>query len=731
MISRQFHVIFFILILTSVRSLCQYTPVQHRAPAEGEIPVSEAGILDIPGATYILMNDISSQKNAFFLGDNVTLDLNGYTVRYADADYRQIYNSGFELGLDGWDVSLAPGAKLVKTSEVHVFLGEKLLSLEAGDVVRSPYVYLPVPERSYFAMCGITGRYWHDMENYPDDEMRLSIYVEDEHGNDVISVNQYRNETRTGCPVENKSPRLGGGFIYAHLTGLPSGKYRIRIKAETDCLIDEVDIRPAMDVGIGIVDNTFPFGHYEHAFNGWPNGTFYDYTGDFSNGQPIDGIPVVKEEGEIIIKNGIIESAVPGILSWGIQSTAANVKIILDNIHTKTSGISSGAANIPWASIRNCRFDSDMPFLIQRHTNLCNVTIRGENPSEVAYSEFFGGQGNLSIRGKNSLVHNNLFRNNQTVTNHYSIMGTGAGSKIYNNRFEPYQGSGIYVSSNTEVFNNLFDIETSPPTCEYGRSRYSTAAIRMGDYHAVPGSPRATGGTRIYNNRIKITAIDYPEPSEYIAMVWGIYYSARGGENYVFDNEFIVNNIDPSSKALAAALYICGGPEYFGGQFFNNRITTNVPAAWIATPYGSASNTKIFDNIIIPLDDAKFETFRMGHGNYLARDIEFRSNLILGQEFDINTTSRDHSYGVYWRLTVRCYDSDGKPANNEYITILDRNSEVVVSGKTDKNGVLAVELPEYEVDGSRRTISSPYTIMAGTTSRKVDLNRNKDILLLN
>lgn len=55
--------------------------------------------------------------------------------------------------------------------------------------------------------------------------------------------------------------------MYAHLNNLPAGKYRVRIKADTDCLVDEIDIRPAMDVGIGIVENTYPIGHYDHLYN--------------------------------------------------------------------------------------------------------------------------------------------------------------------------------------------------------------------------------------------------------------------------------------------------------------------------------------------------------------------------------------------------------------------------------------------------------------------------------
>ncbi len=256
-----------------------------------------------------------------------------------------------------------------------------------------------------------------------------------------------------------------------------------------------------------------------------------------STGKPLASLPQIAGGGIITIKNGTIESGADGIQSWGIQSSAGDVKVKLENLKIKTSGISSGAAYISYANISNCLFDVDMPFLIQRHVNFCSVLIRGENPSEIANCEFIGGQGCLSIKAKHSLVHDNLFKNKQTVTNHYSIMGTGDSSKIYNNRFEPKQGSGIYVSRYTEVFNNVFKIETSPPTCEYGNEEYSTAAIRLGDYHAKPGSPKASVGSRIYGNKIFITANDYPEPEGYIPMAWGIFYSARGGENYVYDND--------------------------------------------------------------------------------------------------------------------------------------------------------------------------------------------------
>ena len=507
-----------------------------------------------PGTTYVLANDITSTTSPIFLGKNVTLDLNGYTIKYANANYRHIANSGFEEGLKGWDVSKAPGAKLVNTADVHVFLGKKLLSLQAGDVITSSYIYLPVANRSYFAMCGITGRFYHDMKKYPDDEMKVSVYVEDEQGNEVKCITKYGDTTMVSCPVEKKSPRLGGGFVYAHFNHLPAGKYRVRIKADTDCLVDEIDIRPAMDVGISIIEKTTPLAHYDQVSAElfppvFP--AFFDYTEDVTTGKPLSSLPQVEGEGSITIKNGVIESGSAGILSWGIQSSASQVKIILENVNIKASGINAQAAYMPQATITHCRFDVSTPFLIQRHTPFLAVTLRGNDPSEVSYSEFYGGQGCLAFQGKNSSIHHNYFVNHQTVTNHYSVMGSGDGSMIFDNRIEPEIGSGVWASGHIDVFNNIIKIKTSPPTCEYGHEEYSTAAVRMADYHKK--NEKGFYGNKVYNNKIYITAINYPSPKEYIPMAWAFYYSVSGADNYVFANEIVVNKVDTSSKALAAA----------------------------------------------------------------------------------------------------------------------------------------------------------------------------------
>src|SRR5690606_5053496 len=271
----------------------QFSETAHRQLEAEEIPVSEPGYYGESGKTYVLVNDISSTGTPIFLGNNVTLDLNGFEITYADAGYEHIPNYSFEDGLVGWDFSKAPNAKIENT-KVQVFVGDKVLRMQSGEEIRSQYITLPVADRSYFAMCGVTKI-----------GMAVSIYVEDENGNIVESTNPYGTSQKVGSPAMNKTVQLGGGFAYAHFRGKPAGKYRIRIKANNNVIIDHMDIRPSLDAGVGIVEKTNTNAHTDHMHAGGYSPAFYDYTADFVNGKPLDGIPVVSglARGTVTIKN--------------------------------------------------------------------------------------------------------------------------------------------------------------------------------------------------------------------------------------------------------------------------------------------------------------------------------------------------------------------------------------------------------------------------------------------
>lgn len=730
--------LFILLFIVGDRCIAQYKPVEHRATQPGEISVTQPGNYGEPGRTYILQNDISSDRSAIFLGKDVTLDLNGYTIRYADGKYNHLPNSGFEEGLKGWDLSKAPGAKLMNTADIHVFVGDKLLSLQAGDEIRSEYIDLPVANRSYIAMCGITGRHFHDslMKQDLRNEMKLSLYVEDEKGNTVKCLTQYRDTAMESAVVENRSPRLGGGFIFAHLNKLPAGKYRMRVKAITDCLLDEIDLRPAFDVGIGIVYETVANGHNDHLYNSKLS-AFFDYTADAKTGLPVEGIPLVKGNGSVTIKNGVIENATTGAISWGVQSTADEVKVILSNVLIKTSGINSIAVDVPQATIVNSRFQVNNPFMINRHgSNFYAVDLRGTRASEVSFSEFFGGQGCLVFKGKHSDIHHNYFVNNQSVTNHYSIMAMGDSSKIFDNRIEPERGSGIeiYTRKYIDIFNNTIRVQSSPPTCEYGREEYSANAIRIADYRALPGAVNGAYGNRVYNNKIFVRAINFSEPKEYIPLAWAFFYSASGGDNDIFGNDIVIEHTAPGTKALSTAFFITGGTKGFGGNFYNNRITSNVPPIWIAGKYGGTINTKIYNNTIIkaPGALADFAPFRMGFDDCkdcIAKSVVLTSNTIENDRFAIDVEGKGHSYAVDWKLKLTVTDKRNKPLSGAEVMILDADKKEIFRGTTSAKGILEKVLTQYSVDGETKKNLSPYTIQSKGATRMVHLDKDLELTI--
>lgn len=698
----------------------QFKQTEHRALTAEEIPVSAPGFYGKAGKTYVLVNDLKSVKSTLFIGKDVTLDLNGYKLTYAEGNYEHVTNYSFERGLEGWDTSKAPNAKIEDT-KVQVMIGDKVLWLKAGEEIASGYIHLPVAERSYFAMCGVSAP-----------EMKVSIFVEDSLGTEIKCLLKYGKDEVVACPAESLSPRLGGGILYAHLSGLPTGRYRVRIKAITDCFIDYVDIRPALDVGIGIAEKIQPWVSYNHLFND-QIGAFFDYAGNDLHTELLKEIPVVTGRGTVTIKNGTIRNGTEGILSWGIQSTANDVVIILDNIKIETSGINTNAVNVPQAVITNCFFNVNNPFIINRHgSSGYGVDLWGKGPSEVSWSDFFGGQGCLVFKGDFSKVHHNFFANRQSVTNHYSIMAMGDSSLIFSNKIIPETGSGIeiYVHRGMEIFDNTISIKASPPTCEYGHSDYSTTALRIADYNQPVGSPNGAYGNRFYNNRIYVTGFDSPEYPDYVPMAWAVFYSASGGENYIFSNEVFVSDSTPSLKNETSAFYIGGGSN--GGIFADNRITANVPAFWVASRYGSAQNVTISGNRIIKSSTGKegYSPIRMGWNQNNAKNILFSSNILEGSGFRIDKTEQEHSYSVLWTLKINATDRSGSPVNDSEVKVINSKGIEVISTRTDENGMIEKQLIEYTVDGKTVTTFSPYTVIFGRKKYVVNLDKNQEINVL-
>ncbi|MFB3890580.1 MAG: hypothetical protein ACE15C_01010 [Phycisphaerae bacterium] len=717
---RRILVSVFVVAALAACAMAQYKQTTPRKPAEGELAVDKPGSYAQAGKTYVLTADVSGEMTPIFLGKDVTLDLNGHTVTFAAGKYEHVPNYGFEDGLKDWDVSKAPGAKVV-SSAVRPMVGAKILELKAGDEIVSQYINLPVADRTYYAMCAVA-----------TDKMKVTINVDDEKGNPITCEFKGGKEKRVSPPEIARSPKLGGGVLFAHIHHMPAGKYRIRIKADTDALIDECDIRPGLDAGVGIVGGIAPYATYNDAIKWYPC-AFFDYCKKDSAGVPVEGIPVIgKEAGTVTIKNGTIRNGTLGMRTLGVQSNAANVTVVLDNVHIANAGINTNSARLSKATLRNCRFEVDTPFIINRH-DTTEMNVHCDSATEVAKCEFLGGQGSFS--GACPDVHDNLFVNGQTVTNHYSI-GPGSGTKIYRNRFEPKIGSGIYIGAGTgiEVYDNVFRIESAPPNCEYRYSGYSTNAIRISDYDTPPTPPEAgkpdkrCRENKVYHNKIFISGKSYPEFERYEPRAYAFFISVGGGTNYIYDNEITIDKKD-NGNARAYAFFVGGSSN--GGQIANNKVTSNCPAAWIGNDYGNAANTVFYGNTFTkaPGTPAGVRPFIMGDGGNSANDIQFFSNSFDGWTdlFEVHTTSL--SYLLGWTLTVKVAGKDGKPAAGAEVVITDKDGKELPRQKTDAKGTVAVRLAQSAYKDGKKVECPSYTVKCGAAEAKVEMTKDQEVTL--
>jgi len=218
--------------------------------------------------------------------------------------------------------------------------------------------------------------------------------------------------------------------------------------------------------------------------------------------------------------------------------------------------------------------------------------------------------------------------------------------------------------------------------------------------------------------------VNFEEPAEYIPMSWAVFYSASGGNNDVFGNRVNVDHTAPSSKARGAAFYIAGATNGYGGRFFNNRITSNTPAVWIAGQYGGAVNTELLDNIFIkaPGTTPNYVPVRMGfdgNAESVAKHIRFRSNEVVNDTFSIQQTNANHTYAVYGMLRLSLVDRNGNPMEQQEVCIHHAANGAAYSGKTNEKGELVAELPMYISENGQRTTYDRYIINTGGEQKGV------------
>ncbi|MCC7494774.1 MAG: hypothetical protein IT204_20625 [Fimbriimonadaceae bacterium] len=717
-------------LLLSTPALAVWQPVEPRALRPGELPVTAPGVCDQVGASYVLTRDLTAPASGLFLAEGVSLDLNGHTLTYA-AGYQGVANCGFEDGLAGWDTRLAAGATARAMPQRHPLVGQRVCLLPAGQELVSPLVTLPLADRAYYAMAAVASH-----------EMTVQVAVEDAAGRPVECAFRFDGNVRPCCR-ETRAPQLGGGVVFALLHGLPAGQYRVRVKAVGhDAVIDEVDLRPALDVGLGLVDRVLPWAYYKCILDG-DGCAFFDYRDPQRVGEPRAGIPRVRGAGEVVVRNGTVQLGSLAVRTWGLQSTAEGGRLRVENVRFVQAGINTQALSAPAAVLRDCRAETETPWIIDRHRQIdYAVSLYGGAASEVSGCELLGGQGQLTVSGARSRVHHNLLVNRQRVVNHYSLGLGGRGSQAWENRLLPEQGSGILVGreQEMEIHHNEIAVAASPPVNEYAASDYSVNAIRLTDYNAAPGNPQGwCGRNRIHDNRITVTGRRFADAlPQYRPLVNGLFMSVGGDVNEVRDNTFIVRQLDPpnSEHHGAYALYIGGSDQ--GGWYEGNLIDSNVTPVWIACPYGPAARVTLRGNTFRrPADAAPYTPLLLGWYRYPSQQVRLIGNrfenLALAATINDYSSGYTSQYAVGWTLTVRA-------APGQAVAVTNPAGEPVATGVVGAAGQWSVDLLEYTaagagqqvVNGRRETVlerrpAGPYTVVCGARREVLELTADRTL----
>ena len=649
---------------------------------------------------FLLMQDISDPMTCVFLGDGDVLDLNGHTITFANG-YDMLPNWNFEIWTDGspdnWDISGAPGARQAGIQEMPLVDDYSLYVPTAGSVIVSDWVYLPVGNRHYRGEI-----------LYQDGNGGMTIDVENSGGSVVCTETygaDFDGEGMTGfCDFDNQ----------------PAGNYRIRITTNSNNqYLDIGGILPAHDHGVGLIR------YYSDDYCGTYTGTCY--SPDYMHQSGTTGASIIVKDGYII--SGSFLHSGYGITSYYMSGGTLDVENVIINV----SGIDANAIRTTsGGSISYSELYNYQPWITTRQQLLRTNSVIGSQ--DFHHNIASGGQGVINVAKDDTRIYNNVIENDQSVTNHYAITYSADNSEVFNNVFDPIRGSGIlvYRSNGISIYNNTFYSVAQPCDPEYitgSDLTFSTNAIRINDY-----SSDETFNVDVYNNDFHIVGEYYtnPEHPGCTPISTGIFFSASGPNNNIFDNRFYTEKRNDNDNLHLYALYM--GDETTANipqdnkLVYNNYFESNDKAVWITSFYGQSTDMWLENNTFNRVDNTYYTpsdydaAIQMGSKSFDANNLRLINNKFLGG-FDPDEYSFT-GWGGSYDLTKKHYlhvyveDSAGNKIENVLVTAISQNGGPAIGGTSDVNGYVNLYLSEYYESGDltsggnhNRVYYNPYDVI--------------------
>lgn len=611
-----------------------------------------------------------------------TFDLNGYTMEYSGANYESLPNNGFEnwTGDDPDNWTVVSGSVVPRnTSYWQPMSGDWVLYTDGAVSLRSSTITLPVA-RAY--------RAYVTMGRAASTDITLTVYDSTDTAVCTNTVEGFFRGQSMSCRFDTDSP----------------DDYYVTLTTEDYAYFDKVGVVPLGDYGVGV-------------FTGWSISDSNMYQDPIA--QNLDGlnIPTTGDTASptimnyIEVKNGNIIAANENQESFGLR-TRGMCRSIVHNVTIKGDGLKSHTLSTS-GEIYNNTLIVDMPWYFAReNSDEENVILRG---GSFVNNTAIGGQGVIRLGGSGTIIAGNYLRNNAQATNHYAIIHSGATNpQIYGNTFDPIEGSGIltYVGHGYNIYNNHFNIKTATCNVEYINEDYSTNGIRLNDYGAATNY-----NNWIYNNTFNITGTDYDTAwSNCMPVTTGIFYSAYGVNNSIFNNSFTVVKDNNNDQAPCFAIYAGGADNNpdTNQLFRNNRFRTNDKAVWISSYYGTTHDMWFENNTFEKLQNEYYtptmeeSAIRIGYYNAWADGIHMVNNQFVGFDEDAYLFTGTSSSAVYnitkkWYLHVNVTHGLGVPAEGALVRATSLVVDDMSQAYTDSGGQAILRLTEYVEEGDTRS----------------------------
>jgi hypothetical protein len=647
-------------------------------------------ILSKRGAIYRLTGDIVAPRTAFGVAArDVTLDLNGHTVTYADGVAVAIPNGGFEEPLSvGWDTTNAPHAAR------HEGTWHSPATKYSG--VASLAWAVPAPTEQHIVSRDaimLPGKYTYELSAMAFDF--VSGWAAD---HKKIRKSVQLIDADTGQPLN----------IYAeHVKGSGLGQYYFNKVFRL-----ERDTRVRIKVGIGgdvstvsegriyIDDVSIQLANYHGVV------TLSHYRASAYPDLPVSSA----SKAGLKIMNGTLQQSTRG---KGFNCEAfKGSEAEIDRVTAIVTGTDSNNVDGSWGGglyIHDSIFHNVSDRISSRHHHTgANVTIQRSRGMNLIRGNTMTGSPQYAVTltaMDNATAYaveiaGNALSNNATATQAYNIGVTGSNIAIHHNTIRTQNGNGILAGGeNAEVFANTIEVLLKPNQ-EYGWNVSGKAIELRNARHAS-----------VHDNVVS-TFTD----AEHLPVHAMVLRGSRNGIR-IFDNTFRAITADDKQRVAAFRYYHDGSED---AQIERNVLESN--STIVMCEEGFSRGAIFKGNILRRASQPHMEHFKTFYFGWLDKSVAahrfvagnfYDTDLQGGASFNdayVDQTAYGKSYySVGWSLDILVRDAAGNPVSDALVSVTNTSGSEVYSGQTRADGMLAGKayLEQYRNDFP--TSSTPAT----------------------